>query len=91
MGLRIKQLERKGEGKRIDAVVKASPFWGDSYLATIRILSGTPIEEGDEKELLEQIVERRKEWKKGKKNQFLPLKEINGTAYILKIETPDEW
>ena len=72
--------------KRVDAEVKVSSFWsGELFRMKVRLLSREAIPKGDLNELMEQVAERRQEWKPGKKFQTLSLKGINANAYILSV------
>lgn len=73
--------------KRLDAEIKVSPFWGDDYQISLRILARESIVEEAEESLLEEVIKNKKKWQQGKKNRFLHLTGIPGTAYILKEET----
>lgn len=85
MALKIESIKESPTGKRVDAVVRKTSFWGSDERFEIRIISGKKME--DPEDLLKEIVEQREDWQQGKKNRYLKLYGINGTAYILKEET----
>lgn len=91
MGLKIKDIKVAENRKRIDAEVEVSPFWGDPYRASLRILSRKPLDEGTERSLVRQVIDRKQEWRQGKKNQQLALNGVDANAYILKFENTAEW
>lgn len=73
--------------KRLDADIQVSPFWGNDYQISLRILSRESIVEEAEEELFEEVIQNKKNWQQGKKNRYLHLKNTPGTAYILQEQT----
>ncbi len=73
--------------KRLDADIQVRPFWGNDYQISLRILSRESIVEEAEGDLFEEVIKNKKNWQSGKKNRFLHLKTIPGTAYILEEQT----
>lgn len=86
MGLKIENLVINEARTRIDADIERTSWLGEDYRAHFRIIARQAIEEGKERDLLNQIADRRKEWRQGKKNQVLPLNGINAQGFILNFE-----
>lgn len=86
MAIKIKEKKVSKTGKRIDAHVKVTSFWNEPYEVKIRILSRVKIAEEEEEELIEQVVNRKKQWQKGKENLLLSLDGINANAIIFTQE-----
>ena len=72
-------------GKRLDCKVKVTSLFAEAYEIKLRILSREEIKEADWRELINQVVDRKKEWKPTKKNLSLSLNGVNANAYITKI------
>ena len=86
MGVSILSKNVSPSNKRIDAEVKVSSFWGvELYRMKVRLLSREEIPKSDISELLEQVADRKDQWKQGKNSQTLALKGINANAYILSV------
>ncbi len=77
-------------GKRIDCRVKVSGFLTDSYEIQLRLLSREVVKENRVEDLIEQVIDRKKDWKQGKKNLSLSLNGINANAYIIKINANED-
>jgi len=90
MALKIISKSVSENRKRLDATIKVTPFWTNDYEISLRILARESIGENQERELLDEVVENKKKWQMGKKNRFLHLKGIAGTAYILNEQTIEE-
>ena len=85
MALKVESMTESPTGKRVDAIVIKSNFWGADDRITIRIVSGEEMK--NPQDLLKEIVDRKDEWRSGKKSKSLKLDSVNATAYILKEET----
>ena len=95
MGLELNNIVVAASRKRVDADVVYDSWWRPDYTAKFRIVSREEIPEENVKDLLNQIHDRKKDWKQGKKNQVLSLTGLNATAYILdyketEVEPKDE-
>ena len=95
MGLELNNIVVAESRKRVDAEVVFTSWWATDYTAKFRIVSREEIPEENVKNLLNQIHDRKKEWRQGKKNQVLSLSGLNATAYILdyketEVEPKDE-
>jgi hypothetical protein len=77
-------------GKRIDCRVKVSGFFADPYEIQLRLLSREVVNENRVEDLIDQVIERKKDWKQGKKNLSLSLNGINANAYIIKINNNED-
>jgi len=73
-------------GKRFDMTVKVIPFIGEDYQFRLRILAYEPIPEKKIEEIVEQVIERKKEWcgknKPEEVSTFLSLNGFNGNAFV---------
>ena len=90
MAAKINDIKISPTRKRIDANVRVTSFWSEPYEIKIRILSRVELPEGQEEELIEQIVERKSEWKKCKVNCSLSLNGIDANAYIIEQKKEEE-
>lgn len=93
----IKILEQKisPTGKRFDFKVLVKPNllqFFDPFEAKIRVMSYDPIPEPEEESetILQQVIERRKEWRECKQSCSLKLEGYNATAFILETKTIEE-
>ena len=85
MSLRISNKVISPTGKRIDCQVKVSGLFIEPYEIKLRIVSREVIKDNQIEDLIEQVIDRKKEWKQGKKFLALSLNGINANAYITKI------
>jgi hypothetical protein len=83
MGLKIKQIKRSTSGKRIDAVVDHSNFWGNQTRYQIRTLTKQAVPEEEAETVLRAVLKGKSDWMAGKQNRSYPLPDYNGTAFIL--------
>lgn len=90
MGFKISEKVISPTGKRIDCRVKVSGFFADPYEIQLRVLSREVMEADKMEDLIEQVIDRKKDWKQGKKNLSLSLNGINANAYIIKINTHED-
>lgn len=74
-------------GKRMDCQVKVSGLFVEPYEIDLRILSREVMNENQIEDLIDQVIDRKKNWKQGKKNLSLNLNGINANAYITKIKS----
>lgn len=85
MGLRISKKVVSPTGKRIDCQVKVTGLFSEPYEIKLRIVSRVVMEEKRIEDLIEQVIDRKKDWKQGKKFLALSLNGINANAYITII------
>lgn len=90
MGLRITNKIVSPTGKRIDCKVKVTGMFADPYEIQLRIMSREVIEADRVEDLIEQVIERKKQWKQGKKNLTLSLNGVNANAYIIKTKKDED-
>ena len=84
MGLKVESMKESPSKKRVDAKVIKTSFFGNDTLYQIRIISGQEME--NPLDLLKEVIAQKEHWKQGKKNRFLKLESVYGTAYILNEE-----
>lgn len=91
MNIEITQKAISETGKYGNFTVKEYSFWGKEVATyKIRIVSRDVIAPNKFKSLIEQVIERKEEWKQGKKRKYLPLKEVNANAYIFEQQKEKE-
>lgn len=90
MAISLSKKKLSSTGKRLDADVKVTSFWGEPYEFKIRVLAYDPLKEEDLEELVERVVEQKKAWTASKNNFVLRLPEWNATAFIPKTSITTE-
>ena len=91
MGFSKHNYKASSTRKRFDMEVQVRPMFSSDWRFGLRLLSPEELSESEVDEAIQQVVDRKKEWKKTKTGYMLTLNGLKGAnAYITKKETSND-
>jgi len=83
MAFEIQNLNTSPSRKRFDMTVLVQPFWSSDWSFNLRILARQEIDDDQLRNCVQQVVDRKSEWKGCKVNQTIQLNGVNANAFII--------
>jgi hypothetical protein len=87
MGFEIKDLKASESRKRFDMEVLVKPWWDPDWSFKLRILARQEIDDAQLKEIVQQVIDRKREWRTCKANSSIQLNGYNANAFIIAEPT----
>lgn len=84
MSFKINTLKESPTGKRYDLTVTVRNFLTQPYELEIRILGREEIHKDNIEDIVEEVIDRQRKAKQGKKHKILSLSQYNANAYFNK-------
>lgn len=90
MAFEITTLKASPTGKRFDGRVKVVPLWADDWEFRFRIMAYEEIPVKDINRIIDQVIDRRREWKSCKKSCSLNLNGWKANAFIWEVKAEEK-